>query len=173
MLTAEIEIYHTSDEEEANYMCTVETKGAPKFLSDIFIKGIQVTFKVDTGTGVTILNRIAWQDIRSLHLTQTKLKFKSYNGHKLLLLGNFATIVNYNGKLFNSMSVYAVDSSRISFLGKTWVEKMQVDINLCLRKNSRANQVTVNTNNVNNEVKLLAEQYAQLFKELKGCIMKE
>ena len=96
---AEIETDYTSDEEETNYVCAVEIEGAPKLLSDIFINGEQVIFEVDIGTGVTLLNCIAWQEIGFRHLKLTKLKFKSYSGHKLPTLGCFATNVNYNGKL--------------------------------------------------------------------------
>lgn len=157
-------------DEESNYVCTIENKQSAKILADLVVNGADVTLEVDTGTGVTLLTRRDWQTAGCPVLTSTKLQFRSYSGHRLRILGHFEASVTYNGKQFHSMPAYVVDSTRMSLLGRTWLDRMNLDIGRCRRDGEVLNSININAVNDDKAVKEIVQEFSALFDGSLGCI---
>jgi gag-polyprotein putative aspartyl protease len=153
-----------------NLTTCVQLKTISENLADSGVNGTEVTFEVDTGTGVTLMTRKVWQIIGCPVLTATKLQFRSYSGHRLRILEYCETNVAYQGKQFQSMPAYVVDSTRTSLLGRTWLDRMKLDIRHCRREGDIRNSLNVNVINDDNAVNEVVQEFSALFDGSLGCI---
>lgn len=68
---------------------------------ELKVNGRSVTYEVDTGCGLTIMSRRAfqklWKDVKKPRLAKCKINLSTYGGHRVKVLGASILKVEYQG----------------------------------------------------------------------------
>ncbi|CAF2018933.1 unnamed protein product [Rotaria magnacalcarata] len=89
----------------------------------IQIDDLNVTFELDTGSPITIINERIWNDMGKPNLQPVKTTHCSYSGHSTDLKGEKMVNVNYNGRIAR-LRLLVGDSNRINILGRNWIDAL-------------------------------------------------
>ncbi|KAL6471846.1 hypothetical protein MHYP_G00204960 [Metynnis hypsauchen] len=102
------------------------TKVAP-ITRTMNVNGMKITFEVDTGCGVTILNKQQytqlWRKTNTAKLKPCSLKLKTYTGEKLGVLGMAQVKVQHENKE-KYLPVVVVGGKGPNLLGRSWLQEL-------------------------------------------------
>ncbi|KAK3733980.1 hypothetical protein QZH41_001130 [Actinostola sp. cb2023] len=124
------EMESNSDTEEivsTMYMYNVKSvQGGPPLQTDITVNEIPITFQVDTGAGVTIMNQTDFLlNFGEVPLAPTRTVLHSYTGDKIKVLGEKMVSVKL-GEQYLDLPLIIVDEKGPPLLGRTWLQKLKL-----------------------------------------------
>lgn len=97
---------------------------------ELKINGRSVTYEVDTGCGLTIMSRRAfqklWKDGKKPRLVKCKINLRTYSGHRVKVLGASKLTVEYQG-ISKVLPVVIVKGLGPSLVGLGWIKALKID----------------------------------------------
>lgn len=158
--------------EECLAIYTIGQKSPPKvapITQIVKVNGAEVAFEVDTGCGVTIMNKEQYSKLCegtvTAGLERCSVVLKTYSGEKLSVLGTTRVTVQYKDQT-KSLPVIVVEGKGPNLMGRGWLKELSVNIQL-VNKVMSAPERTLGD---------VLEQQSEVFKEglgqLKGVMAK-
>lgn len=107
---------------------------APKLLVNFKVTGKDVTFIWDTGSGATLISSQLWAKLGKPPMEPAKVRFKSYSGHQIPVLGIAYVNVVFQGTTFKRLPVVVVrgqNESSYPILGRSWQKTLNLKTENC------------------------------------------
>ena len=91
------------------------------------INGIPVTIELDTGAGVSLVSEKTWsEELRKPPLQSANIPLEGYPNRPLKVLEKCEVQVKVHGKEA-VLPLFVVEGTRISLLGRNWLESVQLN----------------------------------------------
>ena len=92
------------------------------------INNQNINFKVDTGSGITLISETTYQEkLSNYNLTNTKIAIKTYANESLNVLGKFSVTVQYKENMFTNFPLYVIAGDGVNLLSRNWLSEVQLD----------------------------------------------
>ncbi|CAF4782134.1 unnamed protein product [Rotaria sp. Silwood2] len=96
------------------------------FQIPIQIDDLKVTFELDTGSPITIINEHVWKKMGKPKLTPVKSIYSSFTGHSIHLKGETMVKVVYNGQS-TRLKLLVADRNRNNIIGRNWINSLHLN----------------------------------------------
>lgn len=150
-------------------MASQDSASKPIYVS-VLIENVKLNMEVDTGSAVSLISKKLYDKCFSkLPIQLTKTRLTSYTGEIIQLLGFIEVSVRYeyhNKKL----NLFVIPNGGPSFLGRTWLKALNVDI---VNNSAVVNRINLQTNAsrlnyLSNKYKCVSEKRLGLYKNFKA-----
>jgi len=107
----------------------LESKARDKIWLTVKVNGRLLKMELDTGSGVSIINKSDYlENFSSIPLQETSVLFRTYTGEKLKPEGVIYVRVEYNGKQQEQeLKLYVVSRGGPPLFGREWLKHIQLD----------------------------------------------
>ena len=115
----------TESDDSVLMVYSVNTVHPPIFL-DVNVNNVPVTFELDTGSGVSLMNSTDFQEkFGNIPLKKSEIRLKCYNQNKITVVGETDVTVQYNDQTF-TLPLLVVDGKGVPLFGRSWLKKIQL-----------------------------------------------
>lgn len=99
------------------------TKNREKYHTTLKVNGIRVTFEVDSGAAVTIMNyEQAIRLFTKVAMHETDIQLSTYSKQKVKIEGYITVTVHYRGVCY-ALNIYLTKLTKEPLLGREWLRK--------------------------------------------------
>ena len=136
--------FESETEEVFTLACMKTNQGDEPYKVDVEVNNKTVTFEIDTGCRVSVMNERNFEDMWEEHkrpkLKPSSLKLKGYNGEPIGVLGEAEVTVNYEGQV-KLLSLAVVKGEGPTLLGRAWLKVLKLKWDVI--KNIRNGKLTL------------------------------
>jgi hypothetical protein len=126
-----IEVFANTDDNQENLFNKqddIVTKSKSAYCVTIDISGKPVTFAVDTGCSVTLIDKTIYKTrFADTDLSPCTTKLRAYSGHSVETLGEFTADVKYENQTHAKLRVIVVKGNRPALLGREWLSVIKLN----------------------------------------------
>ena len=126
------------------------------------IDGLSVTFQLDTGSPITIINEHTWKKMGKPPLKPVTSTYSSFSGHSIPLKGERMVKVIYDGHDVQLQMLVGV-ANRTNILGRNWINALHLNKSTLDNIINHNKVLSVNSNIGN--LNVLINKYKEIFKE--------
>ena len=116
---------------QAEEVCRTEAVhrvSVPPISCRVEFQGTNVDMEIDTGSSVSLIGQDTFERLRSKpDLRSCSARFKTYTGQFIPVLGEFRTVVTYEGVPYRDMAVVVVKGAKTNLLGRDWLEHITIN----------------------------------------------
>lgn len=116
------------EEEESTHMLYNfrQNDRVEPYREQLSVNGHDLTFEIDTGAGLTILNEKTYRQIGCGKLDPAKIKLYTYTRDRVDVLGKMYVKVIYKGQM-NQLPLLVVKGEGPNLMGRDWLEAIRLD----------------------------------------------
>nr|CAI5835249.1 unnamed protein product [Callosobruchus analis] len=133
-----------------------------KFTLQVSVNKVRVTFEIDSGAAVTLMNNTDFYKLfPGLELQNTEIKLITYSKQMLDVIGFTPVTVKY-GTITKNLNLYIINSNKQPLLGREWIRQLNITLD-------QVSTVTV-AHSEDTHINKLFNKYSVLFKKDMGKI---